>query len=70
MGNWSGDWSGGVSPSRWTGTPAILMKFMETKKSVGGSIMYVGVVYIELVPTAHTYMYNIVVEYHVAIVIV
>ncbi|XP_067929729.1 protein-glutamine gamma-glutamyltransferase K-like isoform X2 [Watersipora subatra] len=34
MGNWSGDYSGGVSPTKWTGTPAILQKYMDTKKPV------------------------------------
>lgn len=34
VGNWSGDYSGGVSPLKWTGSAEILAQFARTKKPV------------------------------------
>ena len=34
VGNWSGDYDDGVAPWLWTGSIAILKKYMETGKSV------------------------------------
>ncbi|XP_076321349.1 annulin-like isoform X1 [Tachypleus tridentatus] len=34
MGNWSGDYSGGQSPTSWGGSVAILQQFFKTKKPV------------------------------------
>ena len=33
-GNWTGDYSGGVSPTTWNGSVKILQQFVETKKPV------------------------------------
>ena len=33
-GNWSGDYSGGVSPTTWNGSVAILKQYLQTKKPV------------------------------------
>ena len=33
-GNWTGDYSGGVSPTTWNGSVKILQQFAETKKPV------------------------------------
>ncbi|XP_044595670.1 LOW QUALITY PROTEIN: annulin-like [Cotesia glomerata] len=34
MGNWSGDYSGGTSPTKWLGSVKILQEFYKTKKPV------------------------------------
>lgn len=34
VGNWSGKYDGGTSPSKWTGSVAILEEYMKTKRSV------------------------------------
>ena len=34
VGNWSGDYSDGTSPSKWTGSAAIMAEFNKTKTPV------------------------------------
>ena len=34
VGNWSGDYEGGASPSSWAGSVKILQQFYETKQPV------------------------------------
>jgi len=43
-GRWDGEYSDGVSPTKWTGSVAILQKYMETKQPVS-----IGVIIIFLV---------------------
>ena len=34
IGNWSGDYSGGMSPTKWNGSVEILQQFYKTRKPV------------------------------------
>ena len=34
LGNWGGDYSGGVEPWAWTGSPEILENYLKTRKPV------------------------------------
>ena len=34
VGNWSGDYEGGTSPTKWVGSAPILLQFMENKEPV------------------------------------
>lgn len=46
VGNWSGDYSGGKSPSSWNGSVAILRQFVSSKRPVkwGQCFTFAGIV--------------------------
>lgn len=45
-GNWSGDYTGGVPPLKWSSSAAILLEYMETNRPVrfGQCFVFSGIV--------------------------